>query len=237
MHLWDIDETRNLVLQLHGRAQLERARPALRSVADRISYARIHIQALEAVINTYLSPARQTQELVEIVFSDSEDARNEFNLFLRKVGAHATAGIQSLHAIGDLLSHAIYYSLAINVTEPIEEKKVSVGTVVNRLKGHTNTEALCLLLSSFGPNGDFQHIAALSNRAKHRSLVFPSLNEDQTGQQEERLAVLIEAFTHNKANYPAVPAQAFLVAQFEAVGRKTIEAGNELNAILGRSAT
>ena len=236
MHLWDIDETRKHVLRLYGRFRLERARPALRSVADRLSYARIHIQALEAVIKTYLSPARRTQELGEIVFSDSEDAWNDFNLFLREVGAHATAGIQSLHAVGDLLSHAIYYSSAIDATEPLEERKISVGTVVGRLKSRTNTDALCHSLSSLGPNGDFQHIAALSNRAKHRSLVLPSLSEDHTGQRAERLAVFIEAFTHDETNYPAVQAQAFLVAQFEAIGRRTNETGNELNAMLRHSA-
>ncbi len=236
MHLWDINETRALVQQLHGKSQLERARPALRSVADRLSYARIHIQALEAAINTYLSPERREQQLVEIIFTDSEDALHDFNLFLREVGAHATAGIQSLHAVGDLLSHAIYYSYAMDAANPIEERKISVGAVVSRLSGSANTASLCTLLASLGAQGDFQHIAALSNRAKHRSLVLPSLSEDHTGERPERLTVLIQAFEHDGANFPAVTAQEFLVSQFEAVGRRANEVGNELNDLLRRGA-
>ena len=142
MHLWDINETRNLILQLHGRTQLELARPALRSVADRISYARIHIQALEASIRGYLTPARREKELVEFILADSADAWHDFNLFLREVGAHATAGIQSLHAVGDLLSHAVYYSLPIDGKNPLEERRILVGTVVGHLSGNPTIEPL-----------------------------------------------------------------------------------------------
>lgn len=235
MHLWDIDETRDLVLRRYGRGQLERARPALRSVADRLSYARIHIRALEATINAYLSPARRGQELDEIVFLGANGSLNEFNLFLREVGAHVTACIQSLHAIGDLLSHAIYYSTAIDHESPLGERKISVATVAARLSGKATAGALRHLLSSFGPDGDFQHIAALSNRAKHRSLVLPSLSQDHTGNRSERLAVLIDAFEHESTSFPSVHAKDFLITQFEAVARRTNEAGNELNAILRQS--
>lgn len=236
MHLWDIDETRTLVERLHGRSQLERARPALRSVADRLSYARIHIQALEVAIKTYLSTERREKELMEIIFTDSGDAWHDFNLFLREVGAHATAAIQSLHAVGDLFSHAIYYSCAVGATNPIDERKISVSTVVSRLNGNTKATNLCALLASFGAQGDFQHVAALSNRAKHRSIVLPSLSEDHTGERPERLAVLIQAFDHDDTHFPAVAAQTFLVSQFEAVGRRANEVGNELNTLLRRSA-
>jgi hypothetical protein len=235
MHRWDMNETRALVLRLHGKSQLECARPSLRSVADRLIYARIHIQALEAAIKTYLLPERREQEFFEIILTDSGDAWPDFNQFLREIGAHATAGIQSLHAIGDLLSHAIYYSCAMDVENPIKERGISVDVIVRRLSGKANAINLCKLHATFGSKGDFQHLAALSNRAKHRSLVLPSLTEDLTGQGPERLFVLMQAFDHDAANFPAVNLLEFLVSQFEAVGRRANEVGNELNDLLRRS--
>lgn len=235
MHQWDLSETRDLVLRLHGKSQLERARPALRSVADRLIYARIHIQALEAAIKTYLSPERRKQEIFEIIFTDSTDAWDDFNQFLREIGAHATAGIQSLHAIGDLLSHAIYYSCAMDVENPINERGISVDAIFKLLRGKANAVNLCKLHATFGAKGDFIHLAALSNRAKHSSLVLPSLIEDRARLGPERLAVLMQAFVHDGAEFPAVNVLEFLISQFEAVGRRANEVGNELNDLLRRS--
>ena len=237
MHRWDMNETRALVLRLYGKSQLEWARPALRSVADRLIYAQIHIRALEAAMKTYLSPERRELEIFEIILTDSEDAWHDFNQFLREIGAHATAGIQSLHAIGDLLSHAIYYSCAMNIESPIKERGITLDAIVRRLSGKANAINLCKLHATFGTKGDFLHLAALSNRAKHRSLVLPSLTEDQTGQLPERLSLLMQAFDHDGAKFPAVNLLEFLISQFEAVVGRANEVGNELNDFLRHSSS
>lgn len=87
---WHVEETREHIRRVFGNAQLELARPSLRSVDDRQVYARIHFQDAKAKIDSYVQLALQNAYLFDVAFRDS-DAWVEFNNFIREVGAHLTA--------------------------------------------------------------------------------------------------------------------------------------------------
>ena len=106
MSSWDIEQTRQDVRRLFGDDQLELARPCLRSVVDRQTYARIHFKDARAKIESYTQTALQDTSLFEVTFCDSE-AWVEFNIFIREVGAHLTACVQSIHAVPDILAQGL----------------------------------------------------------------------------------------------------------------------------------
>jgi hypothetical protein len=115
MRSWHIEETRQHIARIYGRPQLLLARPSLRSVDDRLAYARIHYQDSRSLLKKYVK-RRLTGKSLLMEVHHSEESEAEFNLFIRKIGAHVTVSVQSIHAIPDILAHAIYYSLGLNLS-------------------------------------------------------------------------------------------------------------------------
>ncbi|MFA7270062.1 MAG: hypothetical protein WC073_12005 [Sterolibacterium sp.] len=234
MGRWDIDETREHIRRLFGDDQLELAKPCLRSVVDRQTYARIHFQDARAKIDSYTQTTLQDASLFEVTFGDSE-AWVEFNIFLREVGAHLTACVQSIHAVPDILAHAIYYSLGLNqAAGALKARDICAGSVLRLLRREPQLKAITSLLESLVSAETFSHLAALTNQAKHRSIVFPSLNEDLTGTREKRHMVAFPAFVYDDNPFPQVFADDFLAVEYERSSRCVVETGIELNAVLQR---
>lgn len=234
MGRWDIEETREHIRRLFGDDQLELAKPCLRSVVDRQTYARIHLQDAKAKIDSYTQTALQDASLFDVTFGDSE-AWVEFNIFLREVGAHLTACVQSIHAVPDILAHAIYYSLGLNqATGALKARDVCAGSVLRLLRRERQLSAITALLESLVSTDTFAHLAALANQAKHRSIVFPSLDEDLTGTRKKRHMVLFPAFVYDDGSFPQVFADDFISVEYERFSRCVVDTGIQLNAVLQR---
>lgn len=234
MARWDIEETRRLIRQLFGDDQLELAKPCLRSVVDRQTYARVHFHDAKAKIDSYTQTALQDASLFEVTFGDSE-TWIEFNIFLREVGAHLTACVQSIHAVPDILAHAIYYSLGLNqAPSALKARDICAGSVLKLLRREQQFNTITALLDSLVSAKTFAHLAALTNQVKHRSIVFPSLNEDLTGTREKRHMVAFPAFSFDDDKFPQVFADEFLAVEYERSSRCVVDTGIELNAVLQR---
>lgn len=234
MARWDIELTRQNVHRLFGSDQLELAKPCLRSVIDRQTYARIHYQDARSKIDSYTQSALQNSSLFEVTFCDSE-AWVDFNIFIREVGAHLTACVQSIHAVPDILAHAIYYCLGLNSTSgSLKPREICAASVMKRLKRDPEFASIIAILNSLISTSTFAHLAALCNQAKHRSIVFPSLNEDLTGTREKQHMVVFPAFVYENDSYPQVFADDFIAAEYERSSQCVIAIGNELNVVLQR---
>lgn len=233
---WNLDETRKHVTRLFGRAQqVELAGPALRSVCDRQTYAQIHYKAASAAIESYVSSELQNASLLAVTFCGEGEAWGKFNVFVREIGAHLTACVQSIHAVPDILACALYYSLGLNLRpDTLKARELSTRTVTARLSKEPDAARLATLLESLAAGGDFEHLSALCNQAKHRSIVFPSLSEDWTGERAERHAVTFPAFVHDGATYAQVNAKEFLENEFARCCGLVLQIGGELNVILSR---
>ncbi|GGX09631.1 hypothetical protein [Undibacterium macrobrachii] len=133
MEPWNINETRQHIARLFGRDQLLVAKDSLRSIDDRMTYAAIHYQDAANLIDAYVNEHLKNASLFEVLYLDDENFSTDFNFFIRKVGAHLIACIQSIHTLPDILAHAIYYSLAINLTQkPIKERMITASSVGKR---------------------------------------------------------------------------------------------------------
>lgn len=233
MTRWHLNETQDLVLTKFGRDQLELVRPCLQSVSDRQWYAGYHFREVHRLLDSFVSARLSNACLPELVFGQDEEATDDFNRFLLEAGAHALACVQSMHATADILAHVVYFSLGINLSaQPLAERFVSLKKVIARLQQEATAGAIYDLLHEMSSGGNFEHLSALSNLSKHRSIIRPSLNEDWTGAAPERHTLKIPSFWYEKKRYPEVAVKDFLEPEYGRCSKLVVDTGNALNALL-----
>lgn len=180
MTTWDIQESRDHIVRLFGREQLERARPSLSSVVDRQRHARYHYHEAINLLKQHIGAYPADTSPLYILLGGDDEQQNELDLCLTKVGANVIACVQSIHAVADILAHATYFSLGLNLlTPPLSEVSISLATVSAQAKLHSEYKPVADMLESLGSGGEFAHIAALANHAKHRSIIRPSVRHSR----------------------------------------------------------
>jgi hypothetical protein len=232
METWNLEQTRKNVERLYGRTQLQLAAPCLRSVVERQGYAYVHYQDFRKLLQTYLQSNAQHPPETYLWWLAHEEGQEQFNEFILRVGAQVIACVQSLHAIPDILSHAVYFSLGLNMDKPLPPQVINFNSVVKELGRVPDAVELRRVLISFNVAG--AHLSALVNRAKHISVVSQSFSEDWTGLRAERHVILMGGFEHRGALYPEVAAKDFLQTEFDRITKLFVNAGIELNVLLDR---
>jgi hypothetical protein len=241
---WNIEETRELVLALHGKSQFDLVCPCLESVVDRQKYARFHHHETRDILERFVSTRLKDTSLLDLkldmVLGVDDEAADEFHILSTKIGAHFTACIQSLHAIADILGHALYYALAINLLpkplKPANTKRseplIYAKSVLGQIQDNLELAQVHALFLSLCTGGNFTHLAALVNHSKHRSVVQTSLNEDRMGLASQRYTLKIPRFDHKDTPYPEVSIKDFIEPEYDRCSVLVIEIGNALNAVL-----
>lgn len=233
MSSWHIEQTRKLVLGLYGRAQLELVSPCLRSVVDRQAYARFHYHETLDLLDRFVSTRLKDTSLLDVIFDGDDEIANDFQIFITKIGAHFTACIQSVHAVADNLGLALYYALALNLApKPLALRTVSASSVLRELQGSAELAQVHVLFERLCTGGNFSHLAALVNHGKHRSVVQPSLNEDQTGLAPQRHTLKLPRFEYEGVSYPDISIKDFLEPEYDRCSVLVIDIGIALNATL-----
>ena len=236
MSTWNIQETRDLVAQRFGRHQLDLASPSIQSVVDRQRYARYHYQETIKLFDNFVSTHLTDASLLEVTLGVDEGARGEFELFITKVGAHVLSCVQSMHAVGDILAHAVFFSLGMNLApRPLTERAISLTNVIERLRTTTSFRPVFALVEELQTGGDFDQLTALANHSKHRSIIRASLSEDLTGKCPERHALKMERFKFCGTTYPEVSVRQFLGPEYDRCSKLVIDIGNAINHVLQQS--
>ncbi len=177
---WELQETYRLVRLVFGSAQEELARESARSVTDRQAFSSYHFA--EAM---RLSKVFETEHLIDkktildIHLQGAEEKRQAFHEFMVKAGAHSLAAVQSLHAIPDIFAHAVYFATGQNLQPyAFDDSKVSLISVISCIKNDERFAPLSASLELIQSGSGWQHLAAVSNMSKHRSVVRTAYNED-----------------------------------------------------------
>lgn len=171
--------------------------------------------------------------LVDVALVSDVELRGAFELLMVKIGAHTIACIQAVHSLSDTLAHAMYYALGLNLqAEALRERDISTFNVKRLLDAHDEHQTFATALAALSDDDTFRHVAALANRAKHRSLVKPLLNEDLTGERSNRHEIRIAAFDYNGRSFSESPLQATLEPAYELASRLVVDAGRRMNAYL-----
>jgi hypothetical protein len=230
---WHVEGTRRLVQAIFGRDQRELAAPSLRSADDQLHFARIQFAAFDRLRTEYLRDRADDENfsMLTVLFED-DDEWQAFNLFLLNAGAHITACLWSMHTLPDTMAHAVFHSLGDLAGPPFARMRdIHATAVVQRLRG-AGMNRLADLLTDMKDGGQFAHLSALSNQAKHRSLIRHALNEDMTGERPQRFEVVFPSFAYEERIFPQVEVQAFVASEYERLSRGMIALGRELHAVL-----
>lgn len=235
----DLRETYRLVRRVFGCEQEILTRESARSVTDRQAFSSYHfaeaMRLSKAFERKYL---RDTRTILEIHAQGAEKNEQAFQVFMVRAGAHSLAAVQSLHAIPDIFAHAIYYAAGQNLQPyALDDSKVAVQSVASCLKRDSRFAPLSTSLKSIQSGSGWQHLAAVSNMSKHRSVVRAAYNEDWTGTRPAHRELQVSAFVRNKKSYPAIALRELLEPEYERIMRTVITVGNELNACLRFTAT
>jgi hypothetical protein len=229
---WNIEETRQLVRTLYGEEQLALARPSLHSMIERRDHANIHWHNTRNLLNGFARQAKTRPLFAVALGADGDKSRDRYYVNLTKAQAYVIALVQSLHSIPDICAHAIYYSLRLDQgpTRIKDERFINASNVKAKVTA-ADLGDLRGLFSSLFEEGEFKHLAAISNRSKHRSVVQPSLNEDYTG-TKDRVRLEFPAFTHGGDNFDPVPVRDFTEREYNRSARLIVDIGNSLNDVL-----
>jgi hypothetical protein len=230
---WDTGRTLDLLLKLYGKQQWLLATPSLRSIIQRQEYAHIHYHDAVGLVSSYIATKLQDRSLMELSLAGDDDHHEEFYWLMRRAGAYVTALIQSLHAMPDILAHAIYYTLAIDKEpQPLKPRAINAKSVLAKLSSGSDVQAIRDLFAEFFQGGDFAHLDALANTSKHRSIVRPSINEDVAGSRAEKHLFMLDSVEYDGTEYPATAVTDLLQREYDRMFPLILHIGNALNVTL-----
>jgi hypothetical protein len=234
---WNIAKTKKLVQAKFGRDYLEVVAPSLNSMSERLSFARYHHSEIQRLLSHFSKSHLQDSSLIIVTHGSNAELRAEFEDLMIAIGAHCVACTLSIHALADIASFALYQSLGYaRSPNAIPERRISLSTVIRAFNGNPKHTQLSALLKELESNSAFKHVAALANRSKHQSVVKPMLNEDWTGEREERHQIRFPAFKLGKITYPEAELKSLLEPAYAITSVTIVEAGIELHRQLSENA-
>jgi hypothetical protein len=236
---WDLNKTYLLVRSVFGRDQERLVRESARSVTDRQSFYYYHFAEAMRLSKTFeRNHLVEARTILELHVEGAEKKERAFQVYMVKAGAHSLAAVQSLHAIPDILAHAVYFAAGQNLQpHALDEPGVSLPSVAECLKKNKRFVVLSAPLQSLQSGSGWRHLAAVSNMSKHRSVVRAAYNEDWTGKRAKVRELHVSAFERHSKQYPAVALRELLEPEHERIMKTVISIGNELNACLRSAAT
>ncbi len=236
MTTWNVAETRESIKRRFGLPQLTLAKPSLDSLLDRQAYARYHFQEVLRLLKRFTKVHLSKYPLI-VVACGKNTGREKFENFMVKSGAHAVACVQSIHSFPDLLAHAIYFSLGLNLQpNPLREREISSTRVIQVLQRNVLYQSLETTLTELCNATNSKHVAALSNKAKHQGIVKHQLNEDWTGTRIDRHEIRFGTFQYSGTCYSEVPIVDLLESAYALASRAIVASGNEINRLYNTNA-
>ncbi len=237
MTRWHISQTREHVQRLYGPRQRELVAPCLNSVVERKYFAAFHYQEATRLLREFRDAHLVDVSLLQVLFGKDEGPRERFNQVMFEAGAHVLACVQSIHALADILAHAVYYSFGMNLRKPsIAEASIGTVALLNLPTWKADEQQVKALLSEGANSRNFTHIAALSNRGKHSSIVRPTLSENWTDDVAEPHELRFPAFTHKGVTYPQTAAAVLLESEYNRWSKLVVDVGNGINCALAARA-
>jgi hypothetical protein len=232
---WNLPETHDLVRRRFGHKQELLVRECTRSIVDRQRFGRFHYHEACRLAKSFERNHLSEKSLIELNASDELIAA--FERFIMKAGAHSTACVQSIHAIPDILANALYYACGLNLgSAAIPEHKVSVNSVIKALRRQASSKALAETLSRAVEGPGWDHLSAISNLSKHRSVIRSSLSEDWTGKRKNPREIQFAVFQRGGQQYWSKSLEDVVGPEYDRLSIVVVETGNELNRSL-REAT
>jgi hypothetical protein len=237
MEPWNLEETYALVKVAYGVSQQKLTRESARSVVDRQMFAQYHYREALRLSKSFERRHLKSSMLIDLHGPNNEKTRAAFETYIIKAGAHVTAAVQCIHAIPDILAHAVYFASGRSTeTNDLAERKLGLPAVVGSLRSNSVFHTVAPILSSSQSGSHWHHLAALANTSKHRTVIRTALSEDWTGKRENYRELQLSAFSHGEEHFPSVSVRGLLGSEIQRLSGVVITVGHELNACLRKAA-
>ena len=234
MTLWDFGETHSLVHRIFGVAQEKLTKQSTRSVNDRKNYASYHFtEAMRLSLNYDKKHLSGVKTLLHLYVQGAEKKRRAYENYICKAGAHSLAAVQSIHALPDIVAHAVYFTAGQNLKPTaLVDGEIGLPRVSTTLKKDHDFSELSTHLSELQSGLGWKHLAAVCNMSKHRSVVRATLSEDWTGARPNHRELHISSFERLGVHYSAKSLEDLLEPEYNRRSIGIVTIGNELNACL-----
>lgn len=209
---WNLEQLREDVTFLFGDEQHECLSPSLNSIVDRQTYARFHYQESKRILGEVLNDRDDQAILVDLIFGANRNAHHEFASRRKFAEAHVVAFLQSLHSLSDILAHAIYFALGLNLHKAtrLPPKRVYLHKVQALLSAGEVSVRLQELIN----HEDYRYLADIVNHSKHRSVIQTPYSVDVTGCDTQPHGLKFAAFVYDDQAYPARWADPFMESEY-----------------------
>lgn len=197
-------QLKNYLRDLRGDDQVDLFRFSLRSLLDRIDYARYHFDEAKRLMSPYTSGDGPKPG----------DDHRPFRTALTQTAAHSLACLQSLHACADICAHVVYYGLGSNLDpKPLKEQQIDARKVLERIPDHPVSHALRRLVE----DPEFEYLDAVVNRSKHRTVTSTLYTFESGDSVEDRAwhGVKLWRFERSGKSYPSRRSEEFLATEIE----------------------
>jgi hypothetical protein len=232
---WDIGKTLELVEARFGRPQRLLANASIQSTNQRLRYAHFHYRQVVDELKDYRTVLGD-RLAIDAAFGEDKEQQEEYYAFMERVGAHAVAGVQSIHAIADLLAASVFMSFNLSTNgKTVAEHDITFKLTLDRLTTDPKNAGVESLLKALKDDAQFMHVDALSNKAKHSSIVRPVLSEDLTGMRDERLEVQFQEFERKGVKYPQGSIADVLGPAYSLASQTVVDVGKEMLKLLSLS--
>ncbi len=224
---WSLKQLREDVGQLFGKDQERLLAPCLQSIDERRAFARYHHAESKRILETVTLERTPIQMVAWLLDSESLESTG-FQSARFHASAHVHACVQSMHALADILGHAVYYGLGMNLNPNIklDARSVSVRSVRDQLPSGALREHLTRLVDDAG----FKYLAALVNHSKHRSLIAIPFSVDLSSEDKEPHGLKFGGFDLDGVRYPEKWVTPALRQEYDRQESHVVGAGVALNA-------
>lgn len=229
---WDLQATRQMIVDLYGKDQMLLARESLNSVVDRRNFAHFHFHEAIDRWEQHLIDIKDCHPVEVALGSGDVDIDNQRAKRMHELGAHVQACVHSLHTIPDIMAHGLYYGLALNQRFPLGEREITAKSVSKKLAENSSLHHLEELFKSMYSSGDFAYLDALNNHGKHRSIVQTAIWSDLTGEAKDPISLQFSDFNHSGAKHDGRDIRSVLTNEYERIARSIIDCGVELWNVL-----
>jgi hypothetical protein len=178
-----------------------------------------------------------TKTLLHMDTQGAEKKRRAFERYIVKAGAHSLAAVQSIHAIPDILAHAVYFATGQNLRpHPLKATEIAVPCVAASLGRDSSFTSLSKPLAALQSGTGSRHLSAVCNMSKHRSVVRSALHEDWTGTRKNFRELHVSSFERQGVPYPSKSLRDLVEPEYDRISLAVVEIGHELNKCLDRVA-
>lgn len=231
---WDLKVLIENAEKLYGKEQKNLVIESSNSIVERQSYARFHFHEAVSIFNGYFENRKTLRESIDLVFRINDSESEEFDFIKQKTKAHVFGFMQSLHSVSDILSHVIYYSLGLNLSqrEKINIDYFSIQKLLKFLVEENSYPHLSSLIKELIENNEYKYLADVVNHSKHRSIIEPFFNVNLQKSQGEHHEFKFRGFNYKGTTHAPRLVFEFMEPEFDRQSQLIISIGNEANKIV-----